>query len=63
MSMLLIIDKWTPLHWAARDNSNADVVKVLIEKGADVNALDNYKWTPLQLAANSNIENGADAAR
>ena len=50
-------------------NSNADVVKVLIEKGADVNALNNDKSTPLHWAASNNsnadvvkvlIEKGAD---
>ena len=33
-------NKWTPLHWAARYNNNVDVLKLLIEKGADVNSFD-----------------------
>ena len=40
------------------NNSNAEVVKILIEKGASVNALDGNKQTPLHKAAynNSNAE-------
>ena len=33
---------------------NAEVVKILIEKGASLNAFDNYKWTPLHYAASYN---------
>uniref|UniRef100_A0A336KQE7 CSON014482 protein n=1 Tax=Culicoides sonorensis TaxID=179676 RepID=A0A336KQE7_CULSO len=38
----------TPLHYAAK-NGKADLVKLLIEKGADVNALDADSHTPLHL--------------
>lgn len=31
--------QWTPLHWAA-DKGNADIVKLLSEKGAQVNFTD-----------------------
>lgn len=56
----------TPLHWAAvqgRDN----VVKLLLQRGADVNSTNNDTRTPLHLAAASNcsavvsllLDNGA----
>ena len=32
--------QWTPLHLAA-NWGNADIVKVLLEEGADVNIMDN----------------------
>ncbi|RDW65815.1 ankyrin repeat domain-containing protein [Aspergillus mulundensis] len=39
-----------PLHYAARADA-AGIAKLLIEKGADVNAEDNDRFTPLHLAA------------
>ena len=33
-------------------NGYKEIVELLIAKGADVNAKDNYKWTPLHMAAN-----------
>ena len=39
---------------AAWNNTNADVVKVLIEKGAKVDALNNLSQTPLHRAAYNN---------
>ncbi|KAJ8128957.1 hypothetical protein O1611_g4676 [Lasiodiplodia mahajangana] len=42
-------DGWTPLHWACRQPS-ADILKVLIEKGADLTARTNEGWTPRQIA-------------
>ena len=39
----------TPLHYAAAC-SEADVVKLLLAYHADVNALDNKHWTPLDEA-------------
>ncbi len=53
---------YTPLHIAALHN-NAEAVRVLIAKGADVNALSNRKYKrqmPLHLAAR---HNATDAAR
>ena len=40
----------TPLHWTT-GKGHFDVAKVLIQNGADVNALDNYKRTALHWAA------------
>ena len=36
---MFLQDHRTPLHWAAR-SYHTDIVKILIEKGADVNAKD-----------------------
>lgn len=38
--------KWTALHFAARDQK-AQIVEILIQSGADVNALDSFGNTPL----------------
>lgn len=44
-------DGATPLHWAA-ESGNVDIVKILLEKGARVDAVDNkYRATPLHGAA------------
>mmetsp|Transcript_22427 Transcript_22427/g.28300 ORF Transcript_22427/g.28300 Transcript_22427/m.28300 type:complete len:455 (-) Transcript_22427:139-1503(-) len=40
---------WTPMHEAARTGS-VDAVKLLVENGADVNALTEYGQSPLHLA-------------
>ena len=40
---------FTPLHEA--EIGNLDVVKYLVEKGADVNIPDENGWTPLHIAA------------
>eukprot|EP01125_Pyxidicula_operculata_P021681 TRINITY_DN850_c0_g1_i2.p1 TRINITY_DN850_c0_g1~~TRINITY_DN850_c0_g1_i2.p1 ORF type:complete len:2119 (-),score=466.83 TRINITY_DN850_c0_g1_i2:988-7344(-) len=58
---------WTPLHFATW-NDNEEVVKFLIEQGADVNLMNNVKQAPLHIAAYKNstkaasvlISNGAD---
>ena len=61
-------NKMTCLHFAVQINS-ADIVKALIEKGADVNAITDRGVTPLHLAIVKKqpediikvlIENGAD---
>ena len=57
----------TALHWAAYDG-RIDMARQLIEKGANVNAKDDYQATPLHFAAEVGridiarllIENGAD---
>jgi len=41
---------WRPLHFAA-NNGHVDVVRFLLEKGANVNAQDHRGRTPLHLAA------------
>jgi ankyrin repeat protein len=60
-------DGRTPLHWACR-GVHLDVVKFLVENGADVNAEDSNKIVPLHSLATRNnaaaiavlLENGAD---
>lgn len=44
----------TPLHQAVKNN-HADVVRVLVEHGADVNAKDERLITPLLLAGSAVI--------
>ena len=41
----------TPLHDAAQNNPNADMIRMLIDKGADIEARDKYQCTPLHEAA------------
>ena len=42
----------TPLHYAACDNLESEVIR-LVNEGADVNARDDAGWTPLHFAAQS----------
>ncbi len=37
---------WTPLHYAARWSRNADVVRLLVSRGADINAVNRFGMTP-----------------
>ena len=46
-------DGYTSLHYACMSGT-PDVVKLLIDKGADVNAADKKGATPLMLAVKSN---------
>ena len=56
----------TPLHIAC-ENDNEDIIKLLISKGVDVNAVDKDINTPLHIACTNNnfdiikllIDNGA----
>lgn len=59
----------TPLHFAARFNTNPEVIRVLVEHGAEVSSSTGDGWTPLHLAAEHNtnpevirllVELGAD---
>jgi hypothetical protein len=67
----LVIKIWesggrTPLYWAA-DNGHFEVVKLLVERGADVNLGDEFAETPLHRAVDNEhvqiagflLENGA----
>ena len=42
----------TPLHYAACDNQESEVIR-LVSEGADVNTYDDAGWTPLHFAAQS----------
>jgi ankyrin repeat protein len=46
---------WTALHLAAGNNTTTDVVKLLLEEGAQEDALNNSKETPLHLAASRSV--------
>ena len=46
---------WTALHFAA-ENGHLDIVKKLVENGADINKANNQGWTALHLAAANNPE-------
>ena len=41
---------WTPLHWAAARGNSIDIVKLLIERGASLKAVDDNGRTPQDLA-------------
>jgi serine/threonine-protein phosphatase 6 regulatory ankyrin repeat subunit B len=43
---------WTALHWAAQEG-HADVCRLLIERGADVNAVTKNQFSPTLAAANN----------
>lgn len=61
-------NKWTLLHYAAKAGYDLSICEILIEKGIPVDAPNNYKATPLMLAAmhgntdwvNLLIRHGAD---
>ena len=60
--------KFTPLHSAARTHNRPEVIRYLIAKGADVNALNGNSLTPLMVSIQVNhfenaramVESGAD---
>ncbi len=62
--------RWTPLHWALNNHKDKDgfIVRLLLEHGANVNALTKGGLTPLHLASQSGVpevvrlllEHGAD---
>ena len=41
----------TPLHFAAEDSANPAALATLLDAGADLNARDEFGWTPLHSAA------------
>jgi ankyrin repeat protein len=66
-------DLYTPLHTACSSTTNSgslNVLNLLLERGADPNACNKWKETPLLIAANNGhcdavkalLENGADSA-
>ncbi|KAF6198778.1 hypothetical protein GE061_006800 [Apolygus lucorum] len=56
-----IINGWTPLHWAAK-RGRAEIVRYLLEKGADPNILTENGETAANLATTSEVRKvlGAD---
>lgn len=50
----------TPLHAACERKGNAGLVKVLVERGADIEAQDNIGWTPLHYASESGRADSAE---
>src|SRR5687768_13168220 len=40
---------WTPLHFAMGKKSTIEVVKFLISRKANVDALDDWGWSPLMM--------------
>lgn len=49
----------TPLHWAA-ERGYCDVVKFLLENGADPNAQSKFEKTPLDIAEDNEDNNLVD---
>ncbi|OJJ82742.1 ankyrin repeat domain-containing protein [Aspergillus glaucus CBS 516.65] len=55
-------DRSSPLHVACRAG-NEQIVWILLEKGADVNALDEWRNSALQVALDSGYDNIAEMLR
>ncbi|KAE8346554.1 hypothetical protein BDV24DRAFT_122995 [Aspergillus arachidicola] len=43
--------QWTALHWAV-GNGHANIVQLLLDYGADINAISDTGSTPLDMARN-----------
>merc|ERR1712117_997756 len=48
-----------PLHMCGMSRENQDKVDILVEFGADIEALDTYGMTPLHRMASNNLDIGA----
>ena len=55
-------DGWTPLHLAAKAYG-LDIMRMLIERGADVNAKNALRWTPLDVAVRNSNKSRLASAR
>ncbi|KAL1855203.1 hypothetical protein Daus18300_011204 [Diaporthe australafricana] len=56
---LLDVDGWTPLLWACRSDNNLEIVRHLVEMGADVGWETKDGWTPENVA----VFHGADEVK
>lgn len=56
------LDGETALHWAAR-TGNCEAIRLLLDRGADIDALDNDQMTPLQRAIMSEPSKESPAAK
>src|SRR3954468_13097560 len=48
-------NRWSLLHSAAED-CNSEVIRVLLARGADINATNRQGWTPLHVAVDSDSD-------
>jgi ankyrin repeat protein len=53
---------WSLLHYAAEDR-NPDAIKLLAARGADLNIVDRYGWTPLHFAVDRDIDTDGNPTR
>ncbi len=50
-------EQWTPLHFAAREDS-PEVVRLLLDSGADPNVINNQGSTPISIAVGNTTPTG-----
>ncbi|KAH8597815.1 ankyrin repeat-containing domain protein [Bisporella sp. PMI_857] len=50
LSNLEDVDGWTALHWACRSAKNGNVIRFLVEAGADSSKKAKHGWTPENIA-------------
>lgn len=43
-------DGWTPLHWACRQKDSINIVRILLDNGAEKNATTKNGWRPIDVA-------------
>jgi ankyrin repeat protein len=48
--------KFTPLHAVSCSNGQVDIMRWLLDRGADVNSRDDSLWTPLYVAASFSLD-------